>query len=408
LTKHPKYRWFILILTALTFAAVVSGPGAALAVLFEEIAGELHLDLVQIGLVWGIGSLLAIFSGTLSGALIDRFGPKRVLLTGILLAGLAYVLRGSAWNFLSLAAVVFATGGVIPLVTTSGFKISGVWFHRQLGTANGVLSMGMAAGLVAGSFLGATVLSPLLGGWRNAMFFFAALDGLAALPWLFLDPLPARSGQAGEVETVPMRRALGHVFRRRNLWFIGLAFFGVGACQQGMAGYLGLYLRAAGWPGATADTAVSLIYAASLVCILPIGFISDRLGSRKAVLLAALAVMAAGCGWLSAAQGAAVWGAVVLAGMMRDGTGALVTTMAVETEEVGPVYAGTATGFIMTFFFVGSLLSPPIGNKLAETAPGAPFLLWAALPVAGILSLSFIRPPTPPARRPAAVSVPEA
>jgi predicted MFS family arabinose efflux permease len=390
--SKPRYRWLLLFLTALTFAAVISGPGASLAVLFEEIAADLHLDLVQIGLIWGIGSLLAIFTGMISGALIDRFGPKRVLLTGIVLVGSTTALRGLAGDFSGLMVILLIAGGLVPLVSASGFKISGIWFpRRQLGLANGILAMGMALGLVLGSSLGATVLSPWLGNWRHAMFFLGALAAPFAALWLFLDPLPGRSAAAGGVTAVPMRRALAHVVKQKELWLLGLTFLGIGSCQQGIAGYLALHLRGIGWPDAGADAAVSLIYAASLLLILPIGLLSDRLGSRKTVLIGALIAMAAGSGLLSAAGGSAVWAAVVLAGMARDGSAALVLTMAVEAGEVGPVYAGTATGFVLTFFFLGNLISPPVGNKLAEIAPGAPFVFWAGTAALGIVSLLFIR-----------------
>jgi len=392
LKPNSNYRWLILVLTALTFAAIISGPGASLAVLFEEIAADLHLDLFQIGLIWGIGSLLAIFTGMISGALIDRFGPKRVLVAGILLVGSTTMLRGLAGNFTGLMLILLTAGGLVPLVSTSGFKISGIRFpHRELGLANGILSMGMALGLVLGSLLGATVLSPWLGNWRNVMFFFGALAVPFAALWLLLDPVPGKIAGAVEVPAIPMRQALSHIVRRKELWLLGLTFLGIGGCQQGMAGYLSLYLRGIGWPGATADAAVSLIYVTSLLLILPIGLLSDRLGSRKTVLLGALVAMAAGSGLLSAAAGWTVWAAVVLAGMTRDGSAALVLTMAVETEDVGPAYAGTATGFVMTFFFLGNLASPPMGNTLAEIAPGAPFVFWAVSAALGIISLLFIR-----------------
>lgn len=389
---NSKNRWLFLILLSFTFAAVITGPGASLAVLFEEIAADLHLDLVQIGMVWGIGSLLAIFTGIMCGALIDRFGPKRVLVTGIVLVGTTTASRGLAGNFSGLMIILLLAGGLVPLVSTSGFKISGILFpHRELGLANGILSMGMALGLILGSLLGASVLSPWLGDWRHTMFFFGALAMPFAAVWLLLDPIPEKNAAAGDMTAVPIRRALAHIVKRKQLWLLGLTFLGIGCCQQGIAGYLSLYLRGIGWPGANADAAVSLIYVASLLLILPIGFLSDRLGSRKMVLLGALVVMASGSGWLSVAGGWAVWAAVVLAGMMRDGSAALILTMAVETGDVGPVYAGTATGFVMTFFFLGNLVSPPIGNKFAEIAPGAPFLFWAGMAFLGFISLLFLR-----------------
>jgi predicted MFS family arabinose efflux permease len=398
--NHQKYRWGILAFITVTFALVITGPGSSLAVLFDEIGEDLNLGLVEIGMIWGSGSLLAIISGSLCGALIDRFGPKRVLVTGILLLGSANALRALARDFPTLLFIVLIAGGIVPMISTSGFKISGVWFHKQLGTANSVLSMGMAGGMVLGSLLGASVISPAVGGWRNTMLFFGAFSWLIAVPWIFIDPLPEQGEAGGKPAGIPMRQALTHVIRQKDLWLLGFTFLAAGACQQGIAGYLSLYLRDAGWPGSQADAALSLIYAASLLFILPMGFLSDRLRSRKMILMAAMAMMAAGSAWLSATQSWAVWTAVVLVGIMRDGTMAIVITMAVENKSVGARYAGTATGFLMTFFFVGGLVSPALGNSLAAIAPGAPFLFWAAAAAAGIIALSAVPRSAPAGKEP--------
>jgi MFS family permease len=66
--------------------------------------------------------------------------------------------------------------------------------------------------------------------------------------------------------------------------------------------------------------------------------------------------------------------------------------MTIETDGVGPVYAGTASGFVMFFMFIGNFLSPPIGNKLADIFPGLPFVFWAGLAMIGIVSILFVKP----------------
>ncbi len=402
--KSSHYRWFLLLLAALTMAVVIGIPSMSLSVLFKEISSELRLNLVQMGLIWSIGSLPAIITATFGGALIDRFGPKRVILAGIILVSLSAGSRGLAADFVSFLIIILAVGGLVPLVSTSAFKLSGIWFpSRQLGLANGIISMGMAFGLMLGSLLSATVFSPLLGGWRNVMFFYAGLSALMCIPWLFTKPLP--EGVPEKIVEVPMRQALTRIFRLKDIWLLGIAFLGIGGCQQGISGYLALYLRGIGWPDAGADGAVSLIFAMSLLFILPIAFASDRMRSRKTVLWIALAVMTFGSGLLSVSEGWLIWAAVALSGMMRDGSAALVVTMAVETEGVGPAYAGTASGLAMTFFFLGNLISPPIGNKLAEIAPGLPFAFWGGMAGLGIVSLLFIRSPlrsTPQPELPAA------
>jgi predicted MFS family arabinose efflux permease len=389
-----NYRWLILVLIALTCSAVITVPGAGMAVLFEEIAGDLHLDLVQVGLVWGIGALLGMVTGSITGAVIDRFGPRRVILMGVLLVSLGNALRGLAGNFAALMAATLALGGLCSLVAGSGFKLCSTWFpRRQLGVAYGTMATGLALGLLIGSMFSATVLSPWLGNWRRVLFFYGAIGLLFLVPWLFLHPDRKNTADGETAAEVPIRRALSRIVRSRELWLLGLVFLGIGGCQQGIAGYLALYLRGLGWSGMEADAAVSLVYAANLVCILPMAYLSDRLGLRKPILSAALLVMFLGSGLLAFTAGAGIWAAVVLLGMVRDGPGSLVLTMAVESEGVGPAYAATAGGFVMAFFYLGSMVSPPIGNKLAEAGSGVPFAFWTALVAIAIVCLWMVHRP---------------
>jgi CP family cyanate transporter-like MFS transporter len=389
--NESGHRRFILLFMAFTFAVVLTMPGAALTVLFKEIQSELHLTLVQVGLIWGSGSLPAMFAGTFAGAFIDRFGPRKVILAAIPLVGLATASRALAEGFPALLGSTLAFGFAAPLLTTSGFKIAGVWFtEKRRGLAYGILGSGIAVGLLLGSLLGATLLAPLLGDWRAVMVLFGAVDLLMVIPWLFLQPDRTSAEAPEETFGVPMHTALRHVLGRADLWLLGLAFLGISGSQQGIVGYLPLYLRDVGWTGAAADGAAAVLYAADLLALLPISMLSDRTGRRKGILLVSLVVMAAGAGLLAGPAGALTWLAAALFGMMRDASGSIVLTMAVEVEDIGPLYAGTASGFVMAFFNLGALVSPPAGNALAEgISPAAPFLLWTAMAVLAVVSVYF-------------------
>lgn len=404
-----KYKWYILILAALTSAFVVGGPAVCLAVLFKEIAADLHLTLMQTGWIWSIGSLGAIFTSPLSGAIDDRFGPKRVIFIGTILVGIAAGMRGLATGFTSLVLIIVLVGSLAPLVATSTYKICGIWFpHRELGMANGVLAMGMALGALLASLLSATVISPWLGGWRHVMFFYGALAVVFCVPWYFTRPAPpARrgeretprsdaAGQGGEqLATVPMHQALARIGKLKNVWLLGITFLGIGGCVQGIAGYLPLYLRGLGWAGPNADGALAFLNAMSMLFILPITFGSDRMSARKQLLAVLIVLIAVGTGALSVAGGWAVWAAIALVGAVRDGSTAILITMVIETEGVGPLYAGSATGLVMLFFFAGNLLAPPIGNRLADVSPGLPFVFWAVLVALGLVSLAFAKSSRP-------------
>ncbi len=392
--SHPNTKWLILTLSALTAAVTVAAPSMGISVLFKEISTDLNLDLVQVGLVWSIGSLPAILTALLSGALIDRLGPRRVMLFGIIWVGLTGALRGLAGDFGSLLIVVLLAGLLSPLVTMTAYKVNGMWFPpQQLGLANGIFSMGMALGFMLGSFFTATLLSPWLGGWRHVMFFFGALALLICIPWAFTPAAPLGSQSTPfQSQGVSFRRTFSQLVRLKNLWLVGFAMLGYSGSIQGILGYLPLHLRNLGWTPVSADGAQTLFHAMSLAFVVPITFLSDRLRVRKGVLLVTIGLTLLGTGLLIFAGGWPVWIAVILMGLGRDASMALLFTMGIQTKGVGAAYAGTATGFVSFFSYIGSLIASPIGNSLADFGPGVPFIFWAALIGLAIASVTLIRP----------------
>lgn len=273
----------------------------SLSVLFYEISIDLQLNLVQVGLIWSIGSLPAIFISLIIGAINDRFGPKLVIMVATVLVGIAGAMRGLATDFPSLLAAVFLFGLLFPLISTSAFKICGLWFpNRQLALANGAFSMGMALGFFLSSRLSATVLSDWLGGWRAVMSFYGALAVTFFIPWFFAPSAPENMGLGmPKVVSIPMRRALTHVVKLRNVWLLSITLMGMNGCMQGVTGYIPLYLREIGWSALNADGALSLFHALSMSFVIPIAIWSDCLKGCKALLSSLMVVIVVGGGLLT-------------------------------------------------------------------------------------------------------------
>lgn len=384
-----SYKWYVLSLVILTNMLVVAMPSMGMSVLAKEISQDLNLSLVQVGFVWGIGSLPAIFTSLLGGAIGDKVGPKRVLIVSTLLAGLLSAARGLVPDFASMTVIVILIGALIPFVAMNGIKIAGQWFPaHQLGLANGLISMGMALGFLFGSLLSATTFSPLLGGWRNVLIVYGIAGALFSIPWFFVRMLP--TAHLSNEQGPSMRAAVSHVISLKNIWLLGFTLFGVGGCIQGLLGYLPTYLRDIGWEAIRADGALSAFHTISMLFVLPIALWSDRLGSRKQLLLISTSMVVLGAGLLSFVTGAWIWLAVLLAGFVRDAFMAIFMTMVMETDGVGPTYAGTAIGLTMAISGVGNMVAPPLGNSLAVFWPGAPFAFWAALSILGMLCLAFV------------------
>ena len=391
-TGDAIYRWFILVLAGLTGTLAVAMPSMAMPVLFSEMSEDLGLSLVQVGMIWGTGSLAGLFTGLVGGAIGDRFGAKRTLAVGCLALGLKGIFLGLSNSFTTLFATVFLGGLVGSIVPMNLHKACGVWFPRKhLGLANGAVAAGIALGSMIGSMISATVLSPWLGGWRHVLFFYGGVAIAMSIPWALARAAPGEEELSiKDGSTTSMRSALSHVVRLRSVWLIGLAMLGVGGCVQGLLGYLPLYLREVGWPAARADAALASFHAISLVSVFPLALLSDKLGKRKQLLMVATLMTASGVGLLAVVSGAIVWIAVLMTGAVRDGYMAIIMTMVTEQDGVGVAYAGTAMGLIFTLSRVGGLLAPPLGNSLASHNLRMPFVFWAVMAFFGFVAFYLV------------------
>ncbi len=374
---YSKYRWYLLGLTLLTNILCSAMPTMGMSVLSKEISSDLHLNVVQVGIIWGIGSLPAIITSLLGGAAGDKFGPKKMLIVSSLVVGLLGAARGLAPSYGVLLVIVVLLGAITPFITLNGIKTVGQWFPTsQLGLANGFLSMGMALGFFLGSMLSASVLSPLLGGWRQVLMLYGICGASLSILWFFTRSAPMPTVNSSQ--KISMLQSINHVIRLKNVWMIGLVLFCMAGAIQGTLGFLPLHLREIGWTGVKADGALSTFHLVSMIFVLPIALWSDRLGSRKKVMVIASVMILSGIGMMSFAKGNLVYAAVLLAGFMRDGFMAMVYTSVMESKGVGAAYAGTASGFINGVSGIGMAVEPALGNSLAAYWSGAPFLLWAS------------------------------
>lgn len=365
--------------------------------LFKEISEDLGLDIVQVGSIWGFSSLAGIFVSIISGVLSDRFGAKRVLTILCILSGLTGALRGVSSSYSMLALVVILNGAFRTMVPVCVTKETGLWFSGpRLGLAMGIGAMGMGLGLMLGPLLSATLLSPWLGSWRNAMYFLGGISvAVGLLWWLFArepDNAPESRLSAPSISITKGISELAHV---RSIWMIGLILLFRSGCMLGLNGYVPIYLRdSLGWAESLADGPLTAFYAVSTLFVIPLAHWSDRMRSRKIVLVPAALVAIFSVGLMPLLDGAGVWVAMIVSGIFMDGFMSLTVTMSMETGEIKPEYSGIALGMIMTLGQLGAVISPPLGNWLAELfIPGAPYYFWAFLSVISLVLLLVYRPP---------------
>ena len=388
--KKDNYRWYLLGLILVTNIIVIAMPSMAMSVLSNELSHELNLSVVQVGIVWGIGSLPAVITSVLGGALGDKIGPKKVIMFSIVLIGVLGAVRGLVPNYGWLLVIVVLFGAFLPFIFINGVKIIGQWFpDSQLGVANGFITMGMALGFFLGSIISASVLSPWLNGWRNVFIFYGVISVFLCIPWIFTRTVSVPLSATGKTPSIG--KSIGHVMRIKNVWVIGMVMFCMAGAIQSVMGYLPLYLREIGWEAFKADGALSVLNLVSMAFVLPIALWSDRLGSRKKIMVIGAIMAIVGIGLIGLVNGNWIWAAVVLAGFMRDGFMAMLLTSVIETDGVGHFYAGTAMGIINGIGGLGMSLEPALGNSLATYWAGAPFLLWAGSAMVAMVLVFFLK-----------------
>ncbi len=391
--QSKSYKWLVLTISTFTFTFVVAIPQMSMPVLFDEISAELGLSLVQVGWIWGAGSVLGILVGLIGGPLGDRFGPRRTLAGACLLMGIAGATRGLSTGFTMLTITTLITGFAQWSIPMNVHKTCGVWFSKkQLGIANSVVSVGMALGFLLGGLLAATVFSPVVGGWRNLLFIYGAVAILFGMFWWFSHEKAGVEDQENN-KSITFREAIWHVIRLRNVWILCLATAGVSGCVNGMLGFLPLYLRDLGWKPAIADSTLASFHAMSMMFAIPIALLSDRVGSRRGVLMAAALLIGLGTGLIGFTSGVFILVAVLIAGISRDGFMAITMTAIIEEKGIGARFAGTAIGLNMSVLGVAGVFAPPIGNWLAGFGTGLPFLFWASLVFLGFTGYLFMQRP---------------
>ena len=387
-------KWFMLALMVATNAFVASMPMSALPVLFKEISNDLGLSLVQIGSIWGAANLAGIFFSLLAGVMADRFGTRRTLIVFGFLTALTGASRGLSDSFFMLVVTVFLNGAVRLVVPVAVTKNIGLWFRgERLGLAMGLSMMGMGIGLMLGPLVSASVLSPWLGGWRNVMYFLGGVAGLVSLFWLVMAreaPAPVEQ-EVGRVSILQSFRQLIHV---RPIWILGITLLFRTGCVMGVTGYMPLYLQDfLNWKPGLADGTLSAFYAVSAVLVVPLTFLSDRMGSRRKIMIPALICSFIGTLLIPFADGALIWILMMAQGMFQDAFMSLVTTLVLETKGIKPEYFGTAIGMIFTLGLAGGVSGPPLGALFTRYSGSAPFYFWAGLALLALIVFSLAMAP---------------
>src|SRR3989442_6944847 len=228
--------------------------------------------------------------GFLAGWLVDRFGPRRLMVAGILMAGAALVGLGAIHSlagfyfFYLFNALGNFCGGPLP-----NQVLLSRWFTAARGRAMGFAYLGIGIGGALVPFLAVWLTGAV--GWQGALQALGGLIVVAALPLALVvresPPTPA-GGAAGSQTLTPSPPAasVAPVFRAPMFYVLLVGSM----CSIGAVGgtnqHLKLFLSLDhGFSQAAAAQIASLVLASSLVGRLGRGWLADRFPKEDGMLL---------------------------------------------------------------------------------------------------------------------------
>jgi MFS family permease len=406
---QPKvfYGWWVALTAALGLflntATIVVFPFGIFA---KAIGQEFHSGRARISLAFTIHNLTAALCVPLAGRLVDRYGPRRVLLPFTALLGLilisSRVLSGAIWQlYVFYLALGLVSGGAGAMSYTD---VVSHWFDRHRGLALSVMMLGMGLGAIAIPSMAQRLVATL--GWRNAYSVFGLAILLIPLPVVaaFLKEKPENMGllpdgaAQAHVSTLVAANEIGLTLREAvhtsAFWIMVSVLFLVTASVHACFIHLPAILADRGSTAHVAAFASSLFGVGMFIGRVGCGYLLDQFFAPRvaSVLFSSVAIGIAFLG-----VGHTIWSAFIAALLVGLGIGAEVDIIAYLTSRYfGLRSYGAIFGWIWAVFGLsGGLGAYLMGFGFDRTGsyvvPLSGFFCAAVLAMLLILSLGPYR-----------------
>jgi MFS family permease len=237
--------------------------------------------------------LTMAFIAPVTGNLVDRFGPQRVLLAGLaaIAAGMGLAsMASSQWQFILLYCVVAGAGFGIVAMHVASTTIA-LYFTENRGIATGIGGAGSTSGQLLIIPILALVLTTV--GWRLSYVTLAVL-ALALMPVVMIFVKSGRIATANARSIAgpadPLGQRLGFLLRSPVFHALFWSYVVCGFTTSGVIEtHMLPYAAACGFPPLDGATAYGVLSAFNLVGMLGAGYLSDRV--HRPTLLATIYIV---------------------------------------------------------------------------------------------------------------------
>jgi MFS family permease len=406
--SHIFYGWRMV---GLVSAIRVIGGGLhqyGFTVFFLPISQELGLSRAATSLAFSLSRAQGAVEAPLVGYLVDRFGPRPIIVIAALFAGVGYILLSWVNNYADFLIVYL---GVISLAFIAGFVhspmvVANSWFIRRRARAMTAVSAAVP--------VGGALLSPLLAfgisslGWRWAAFISGCAFLIICLPLSFHvrrspesmgllpdgdapDEKPAAETKEGSHQREADSTA-GQAMKTFVFWVMVISMMlRVTAFSTVTVHFVPIMV----WKGLTEEGAAFLLGAFAFINLgahFFLGWIADKV--NKPGLLSVcqfLCVVAV----LPLVWSAAPWHLWIFTAVFTLLDASFPVVWAMVGDFFGRRYFATIRGMMSFFYMWGSFAGPVLAGAVYDRSQSYEIVLWgmfAVLAMATFLNALLIKP----------------
>ncbi|MGA9177609.1 MAG: MFS transporter [Desulfobacterales bacterium] len=384
--KIMRFRWLIFIVLSLAYLFVYFHR-LSLSVVANDLIKDFKTTASVMGLLGSIYFYCYAFMQLPAGLLSDSLGPRISVTLFLIIASAGSILFGFALTIkiAFLGRVLVGLG--VSMVFIPTMKILSRWFHpHEFAFMAGILNAVGGMGVLAATWL--LSVMTLFFGWRISfeligcctfiivfLVWFVVRDRPEDKGWPSIEELGREKGNVFEpVKQIPLLQGARRVVSEKYFWPVAIwfffdcgIFFGFGALWGGP------YLRDVyGMTRAQAGTVLSMIAWGMIVGSPPLGFISDKLmKSRKKPFILCNLVLVIELVFLSIYPDGLPWIALYIFFFVFSICASSVVIFGFTIiKELFPVeIAGTSTGMVNLFPFLGGAIFMPLLGRVLDAYP---------------------------------------
>jgi len=379
-------RAWVVVWATFVCLAVIFGVSYSFAAFFENFAKEFAAQRADVSWIFGLCGLVYFVLGAGGGMLADRWGPRMVCMTGMVFIAMGLFLTSLAQ---SLATVYLSYGLLVGLgiafVYTPSIACVQPWFNKRRGLASGIASAGVGAGTLVLPVIVSYLLIEV--NWREALQMMSAgvlLIGLTA--GFLLKRAPNLSGNtSGPLPGLTLSATLKTPSFK---WLYMGTLLGAPVMFVPFA-HISAAARDAGVPDAQAVGLVGLIGIGSLVGRFAIGWLADRMGRIRTLMLMQGLM---GLSYLVWAGAQDPWMFAVFALWFGLSYGSIVSLLpAICMDLFGGRAVSAIIGTLYTGAALGNLLGPVLAGQVFDMTQSYALVIWITLGISAMATYSCWR-----------------